>query len=163
MTQSITRQCQTIPVHLPGTVLSDLRIQGSQGTVYPRTCLQAGSLPCSGTAQSSTQPLRSHPWHSCLRFLSVCSGGRARLTAACCCCCTARPGQDGHGSGRLTAGTAGLWQLSAMCRWHSLPFSRSGESPEIPDCGLWPQQLCSEPTAGGNDGSLFNSLLQKTI
>lgn len=76
------------------------------------------------------------------------------------------PGRDGHWGGRLTAGTAGLvpeWLLSAMCWWHSLPFSRSGGSPELPDCGLRPQHFCSVPTAGGNDGSLVNSLLQKRI
>lgn len=113
-------------------------------------------------AQSGTRPLRRRSRQSWLRFLGVRSGGGAGLFAACCCR-RARPGRDGHGSGQLTSGTAGLWRLGAVCRWHGLPFSGSGGSSEILDYGLWPQQLCSVPTAGGNDGSLFSSLLQKRI
>lgn len=135
MTQYVTRQCQTVLVYLSGTVLSDLRVPGQH------------SVPSSGTAQSPTQPLQSHPWQSWLWFLSVCSGGRGpgrpQHAAADPCrplqiLADPRPGRDGHRSGQLTAGTAGPeWQLSATCWWHSLPFSRSGGSPEVPDCGLW--------------------------
>lgn len=48
----------------------------------------------------------------------------------------------------------------AMCQGHSLPFSRSGESPGVPDCGLCLSSfaLCQQLVA---IMALLNSLLQK--
>lgn len=53
-------------------------------------------------------------------------------------------------------------RLNAMCQGHSLPFSRSGESPEVPDCGLCLSSfaLCQQLVA---IMALLNSLLQKRI